>query len=210
MHTPIGKIGRWQITTPLFVDYVMLWIMVEVAHFDPSDTGDDQITWTQSADGNYSAKSTYLMQCLVGALNPPFRRRFGMCGRRLGASSLCGSCFRIGCGQLIDCLPGNGYEYFYPLCYRNLETIKHLLLECQFSQRIWKEVSHCASLPSFDPLYWTPSWGVSKWFLTVAGLSGSAKYKGARSLTVLICWSLCKERNARIFQSQEKTLPRPL
>jgi hypothetical protein len=106
----------------------------------------------------------------MGALNPPFRRRFGMCGRRLGASSLCGSCFRIGCGQLIDCLPGNGYEYFYPLCYRNLETIKHLLLECQFSQRIWKEVSHCASLPSFDPLYWTPSWGVSKWFLTVAGL----------------------------------------
>jgi hypothetical protein len=148
----------------------MLWIMVEVTHFDPSDTGDDQITWTQSTDGNYSAKSTYLMQCLVGALNPPFRRRFGMCGRRLGASSLCGSCFRIGCGQLIDCLPGNGYEYFYPLCYRNLETIKHLLLECQFSQRIWKEVSHCASLPSFDPLYWTPSWGVSKWFLTVAGL----------------------------------------
>jgi hypothetical protein len=40
----------------------MLWIMVDAAQFNPADTAEDQITWTRSADGNYSAKSAYLMQ----------------------------------------------------------------------------------------------------------------------------------------------------
>jgi hypothetical protein len=118
MHTPIGKIGRWQITTPLFVDYVMLWIMVEVAHFDPSDTGDDQITWTQSADGNYSAKSTYLMQ-FDGGFESSLPATVWYVWAPTWCKFFVWLMLRIGCGQLIDCLPGNGYEYFYPLCYRN-------------------------------------------------------------------------------------------
>jgi hypothetical protein len=50
-----------KITTLLFADYVMLWIMVGVAQFNPADTAEDQITWTRSADGNYLPKSAYLM-----------------------------------------------------------------------------------------------------------------------------------------------------
>jgi hypothetical protein len=48
--------GNWikdlthDVTMPIFGDYVMLWIMVEVVSFDPLDTAEDQISWTQSAD----------------------------------------------------------------------------------------------------------------------------------------------------------------
>jgi hypothetical protein len=40
----------------------MLWIMVDAAQVNPSDPADDEIIWTRSADGNYSAKSAYSMQ----------------------------------------------------------------------------------------------------------------------------------------------------
>jgi hypothetical protein len=50
------------VTTPIFGDYVMLWIMVEAAGFNPLDAADDQIIWTRAADGCYSAKSAYLLQ----------------------------------------------------------------------------------------------------------------------------------------------------
>jgi hypothetical protein len=50
------------VTTPIFGDYVMLWIMVEAAGFNLSDAADDQIIWTRTADGCYSAKSAYLLQ----------------------------------------------------------------------------------------------------------------------------------------------------
>jgi hypothetical protein len=172
----------------------MLWIMVEAAQFDPADTGDDQITWTRSADGNYSAKSAYLMQFDGGV-----------------ESSLPATVWHvwalIRCKVFLWFMRQNRVwtadrllawewlnEYFCPLRCRNLETFEHLILECPFSRSVWTEVSLWASLPSFDPLHWTPSWGVADWFHKVAGAAGSAKYKGARSLAVLICWSLWKER----------------
>jgi hypothetical protein len=42
--------GNWikdlthDVTMPIFGDYVMLWIMVEVVSFDPLDTAEDQIS----------------------------------------------------------------------------------------------------------------------------------------------------------------------
>jgi hypothetical protein len=32
-------------------------------------------------------------------------------------------------------------QYFYPLCYRNLETTDHLFIECPWSRRIWMDNS---------------------------------------------------------------------
>jgi hypothetical protein len=60
--------GNWirdlmhDVTTAIFVEYIMLWIMVDAAQVNPSDPADDEIIWTRSADGNYSAKSAYSMQ----------------------------------------------------------------------------------------------------------------------------------------------------
>jgi hypothetical protein len=84
-------------------------------------------------------------------------------------------------------------EYFCPLCYRNLETVEHLILECPFSRSVWTAVSRWASLPSFDPMLSMPSRGVSDWFCKVDGAAGPAKHKGARSLVILICWRLWLE-----------------
>jgi hypothetical protein len=50
------------VTTAIFVEYIVLWIMADAAQVNPSDPADDEIIWTRSADGNYSAKSAYSMQ----------------------------------------------------------------------------------------------------------------------------------------------------
>jgi hypothetical protein len=46
------------------------------------------------------------------------------------------------------------------------------------------------------------------WFLALSGGVNSVKAKGMKSLATLICWIIWRERNARIFNREEKTLPR--
>jgi hypothetical protein len=50
------------ISAELFVDYVMLWILVDDAALDLTQQEEDTITWTRTASGEYSAKSAYRMQ----------------------------------------------------------------------------------------------------------------------------------------------------
>jgi hypothetical protein len=52
--------------------------------------------------------------------------------------------------------------------------------------------------------------GVMEWFSRLTGSSGSAKAKGRRSLVILVCWAIWRERNSRIFEAQEKSLPQLL
>jgi hypothetical protein len=50
------------ISAELFVDYVMLWILVDDVALDLTQQEEDTITWTRKASEEYSAKSAYRMQ----------------------------------------------------------------------------------------------------------------------------------------------------
>jgi hypothetical protein len=54
------------------------------------------------------------------------------------------------------------------------------------------------------------TWGVPEWFNKLTGSSCSAKAKGLCSFIILVCWAIWQERNARIFEAQEKCLPQLL
>jgi hypothetical protein len=101
-------------------------------------------------------------------------------------------------------------QYFCPLCNRNLETTDHLLIECPWSRRIWMDISRWTSSSCLQPHCWRASWGVMEWFSRLTVSSGSAKAKGRRSLVILVCWAIWRERNSRIFEAEEKSLPRLL
>jgi hypothetical protein len=120
------------VTTPIFGDYVMLWIMVEAAGFNPLDAADDQIIWTRAADGCYSAKSAYLLQfegCVesfqkqVWKVWASSRYKFFMwllLQKRIWTAD------RLLAREWIN-------QYLCPLCCRSLEMADHLFLECPFS-----------------------------------------------------------------------------
>jgi hypothetical protein len=59
------------VSATILTDYVMLWSMIDVMNLDLSDPADDDIVWTRTTDGVYSAKSAYSMQ-FVGSLLSPF------------------------------------------------------------------------------------------------------------------------------------------
>jgi hypothetical protein len=111
----------------------MLWIMVEAAGFNPSDAADDQIIWTRTADGCYSAKSAYLLQfegCVESFLQKqvwkvwvPSRSKFFMW---LLLQKRIWTVDRLLTREWIN-------QYFCLLCRRNMETAGHLFLECPFS-----------------------------------------------------------------------------
>jgi hypothetical protein len=50
------------ITHDLLADYVTLWFVIDAAGFDPTDQRRDEIVWTRTALGEYSARSAYRMQ----------------------------------------------------------------------------------------------------------------------------------------------------
>jgi hypothetical protein len=50
------------ISVVLFVDYLMLWTLVDAATLDLSQQEEDSIVWTRITTGEHSAKSAYMMQ----------------------------------------------------------------------------------------------------------------------------------------------------
>jgi hypothetical protein len=50
------------IKASLITEYILLWELVDAAAFNNQDKNDDEIVWTRSADGSYSARSTYRIQ----------------------------------------------------------------------------------------------------------------------------------------------------
>jgi hypothetical protein len=94
-------------------------------------------------------------------------------------------------------------QYFCPLCYHNLETTEHLLIECT-SRIIWDKIGSAYGLPRLRPHSLFLGRVLSEWFRELAGSSNSAKARGVRSLIILVCWTIWRERNVRIFEGQEK------
>jgi hypothetical protein len=60
-----------EVTTDIFVKYIMLWLVIDEISFDSADQRADEIVWTRTASGQYSARSAYLMQ-FQGSLESDF------------------------------------------------------------------------------------------------------------------------------------------
>ncbi|TVU20661.1 hypothetical protein EJB05_36879, partial [Eragrostis curvula] len=98
---------------------------------------DDSIVWTPRPSGTYSARSAYLIQfkdvpktkfkLLVWKPWAPPKCRFFAWLLLHG---------RIWTAQRLQ-KRGWPNNYFCPMCYRNLETITHLFIECPAVQRLW-------------------------------------------------------------------------
>jgi hypothetical protein len=50
------------VTTDILGEYILLWCLMDEEGFDPADQQLDKITWTRTTNGEYLARSAYLMQ----------------------------------------------------------------------------------------------------------------------------------------------------
>ncbi|WVZ90528.1 hypothetical protein U9M48_036821, partial [Paspalum notatum var. saurae] len=96
-----------------------------------------------------------------------------------------------------------------PLCRHSPESAFHLLAECRFTKRLWKELSSWTANLELDPTNWEPSADLHQWWTNTAAVPSASK-KGLRSLIILVCWEIWKERNSRVFNRAEAPLNRVL
>ena len=88
------------------------------------------------------------------------------------------------------------------LCRRARETGNHLFFECRFTRHIWTELANWLAAPPLLPANWEPAESIHTWWTALARTMGVSR-KGVKSIIILICWEIWKERNARIFDRLE-------
>jgi hypothetical protein len=197
-------------STTLFIDYIMLWTLIDAATLDLSQSQEeeDSIVWTMSADGLYTTKSAYSMQ-FYGSMASTYPAKVW----QVWAQSRCKFFIwlilqnRVWTADRL-LLRELQNKYFCQLCRRNLETVHHLFMECPVARQVWTEVSNWAGVGCLHPQTWNTCWDVPAWFTTVAERESSTRGKGIQSLLILVCWALWRERNARVFDDREKQTSR--
>jgi hypothetical protein len=110
------------VTPDMLGEYIILWMLIDEVASDPTDQQYDEITWTRTANGEYSASSAYLMQfqgcaetnfrSLIWQVWAPSKVKFFVW---LILQNRVSTADRLLQRQWLN-------EYFCPLCIRNLET----------------------------------------------------------------------------------------
>jgi hypothetical protein len=162
----------------------------------------DKIRWRFEASGEYSASSAYLIQ-FEGAITSDIAPMIwegwapGKCRFFLWTAEL----NRI---LTADALQRRGWEneYFCQLCFRNLETPLHLLVECPWTRQIWVKIAQLYHLPSLNPTAWNQITSIREWMHICIGSATGDDRKGAQSLALLATWEIWRERNRRIFERE--------
>jgi hypothetical protein len=175
-----------------------LWGLLQ--NVDLQDDVEDNITWRLMANGDYSAKSAYDMQ-FMGAISssiyetvwkawaPPKVKFFAWLAtqNRIWTADRLAKRGWPNCGAC-------------PLCKQTTESVHHLFTACRFTKRIWNLVKSWIGIPGID----TDLWGgthIMDWWV---GMRRNAIVcrEAMASLTMLICWEIWNERNARIFRNK--------
>ena len=131
---------------------------------------------------------------------------FGRFGHLRNASFSCALCYRIGYGQQIGWCYANGPIAIFVSCACG---IWRLVCTCSLCARSLASFGP-PSVPGVTARVWTRQIGRRPvicllGFFNLVGNSTSTEAKGARSLTILVAWSIWCERNSRIFYDAVKT-----
>jgi hypothetical protein len=89
------------------------------------------------------------------------------------------------------------------LCNNEEESCQHLLVDCQFTNRVWRMLRSWLgvsfSLPGDEGEHLT------EWWRQVRQLFQPSYRPAFDTLCMLVCWMLWKERNLRIFEHKDCT-----
>ena len=87
------------------------------------------------------------------------------------------------------------------LCDQEEDTVDHILLQCVFSRQVWVRCIDRMGLmadlcPSYDS-------SLVQWWTEARKRIHKQTRKGFDTFVMLICWTLWKQRNARVFGSSQ-------
>jgi hypothetical protein len=184
---------------------VQLWACINLVDRDIEE--DDVLSWSCSANGVYSAKSTYDMLQSEGVEFPmadaiwkngaPLKAKIFMWltiqhhlwtadrRHRHGLQDQTSSCF---------------------VCLQEEDKVEHLFTQCSYARQVWLGGFHRLNIAVPGP---TEHCNLQVWW-SASRLNFTIKTrKNFDALVILTCWSLWKNRNAWVFNnlSQQRGVP---
>jgi hypothetical protein len=94
------------------------------------------------------------------------------------------------------------------LCFCLPESADHLLTQCNYTEALWQIFAVRHSLPGYNVLIATG--GPVGWVRHFISSHPKSKRKKKLGLLFLFWWQVWKERNCRIFDNQELSVPNML
>ena len=162
---------------------------------------EDDISWKLTASGEYSAKTAYEVQFLGSSSSiiykpvwkawaPPKVKFFAWLAtqNRIWTADRLAKRGWPNCGAC-------------PLCKQTTETGIHLFINCRVTKRIWACVKDWAGIPAMDMSQWE-GLSIKQWWIVMTE-GNIPNRKAMASLTLLVCWEVWNERNARVFNNKQ-------
>jgi hypothetical protein len=88
-----------------------------------------------------------------------------------------------------------------PLCIQIQETAAHLISQCRYTKRLWNMVKSWLGIPSVCTHEWAGDAFLREWCKMML-CNAMESRKVMSSITVLVTWTIWKERNARVFNNK--------
>ena len=187
------------LTVGHIVQFVDLW--VRLLGIQLQMDVDDDITWKFEANGEYSAGSAYRAQFL-GSTSTVMNKTIWKVWAppKVKFFSWLAIQNRI---WTADRLQKRGWENcgLCALCRRANETSGHLFFKCRFTLRIWRMVKAWLGLGALEMNRWGTERNIKCWWTSMSK-PNTTNRKAMASLTMLVCWVIWNERNARVFQKK--------
>jgi hypothetical protein len=192
---------RGRVSSELLPDFVRLRLAAERVHLTPGEP--NAFTWLMSDSGSNSAASAYRLQFL-GSTESPLVASIWDAWAPAKYRQLAWLIVQnrvLTADRLMARQRPN--SYFCPLCWRNLETAEHLLVECPWSRNLWTLVASRFGLASLGPETWRSSGPLPAWLASLAS-AAPTEVKACKSIALLVIWAIWRERNDRIFRARER------
>lgn len=163
---------------------------------------DDKITWTLTANGNYSAKSAYEQHFIARIPMPRLLRVWKV----KGESKVKFFIWTLIQNRLwtADRLQRRGWEHQASCCACDqvLESASHIILGCPFAKEVWHLMAnqfHDAAVAALQ------SSSINTWWDKTFKLKKKGILLDECTGAIYVAWNLWNERNRRIFQQQRRT-----
>ncbi|XBI06650.1 hypothetical protein VPH35_134643 [Triticum aestivum] len=187
-----------EMSTDELAQFIRLWeVLIEV---HPIPDQEDMAVWEWCVDRKYTAASAYKMFCEGGIWFQSYRGIW-----KSWAPLSCKIFMWLAVQYRVwtsDRRLRHGLQEETSPCYfcdQEEDTVDHLLLQCVFARHVWylcfaKVGVELALLPSVQSR-------LEEWWETRRKRITKANRKGFDSFVMMICWTLWKQRNARVFRN---------
>jgi hypothetical protein len=180
-------------------EYLRLWHRLEGVLLHEGIL--DAISWNLTSNGEYSSASAYEAQ-FYGATLTHFNKMVWKIWATPKVKFFSWLAIRNRLWTA-DRLEKRGWDNcgLCPLCKQAQETAVHLLSHCRYTKRLWGMVRSWIGISSIHTHAWATFNTIEEWWLSMA-CKASSNRKALASITMLVSWTIWKERNARVFNNK--------